>query len=191
METLHSRRALRPMPPAQAGFTLIELLAVVAVLAVLLGLAVPWAAAIGGSARLSAFSNAFVGHLRLARSEAIKRNARVVLCKSADGQGCASSGGWDQGWIVFHDADNDGARDAGEAIIDRSEALPGGLHFAGNLHVSRYVSFSPTGGTRLVSGAFQAGTLTLCRGAGQEGRQIVLNSVGRPRIEKLNVSACD
>jgi len=35
----------------------------------------------------------------LARSEAIKRNARAVLCPSADGSSCEASGGWHRvGW---------------------------------------------------------------------------------------------
>ena len=43
------------------------------------------------------------------------------------------------------------------------------------------------GATKLVGGGFQAGTLTLCRQSGRagEGRQIILNAVGRPRVQKV------
>jgi type IV fimbrial biogenesis protein FimT len=171
---------------------LIELLVVMAVSAVLLVVGVPSMAAVIKSVKLSSASNGFLSHLHLARSEAIKRNGRVVLCKSGDGLSCAASGGWEQGLIVFHDSNNNGSLDAGEAVIERVEALPSDLRLTGNLTVARYLSFAPNGASKLVSGAFQAGTLTLCHQSAPagEGRQIILNAVGRPRIQKVAVNAC-
>ncbi|HXD42081.1 MAG TPA: GspH/FimT family pseudopilin [Ramlibacter sp.] len=168
------------------------MLVVMLIAAVLVTIAIPSMAAIIKSIKLSTASSAFVSYLHLARSEAIKRNSRVVLCKSADGRECSASGGWEQGLIVFHDANNNGTLDAGEAVIVRAEALPSTLKLVGNLNVSRYVSFAPTGATKLIGGGFQAGTLTLCQesvSAG-EGRQIVLNAVGRPRVQKVLLNAC-
>jgi type IV fimbrial biogenesis protein FimT len=54
------------------------------------------------------------------------------------------------------------------------------------------VSFEPSGATRTVGGAFQAGTLTLCRQsvASNEARQIILNAVGRPRVQRLEIASC-
>ena len=174
------------------GFTLTELLVILTIVAVLATVGMPSMADIIGSIRLSSASNVFLSNLHLARSEAIKRNGRVVLCKSADGVSCAGGGGWEQGWIVFHDANNNSALDSGEAVIERAHPLAGDLRLTGNFSVARYVSFVSTGGTRLVSGAFQAGTLTLCRqsASGGEARQIVLNAAGRPRIQKVAVDTC-
>lgn len=174
------------------GFTLIELLVVLVIAAVLLMVGVPSMTGIMNSIQLSAASNVFLSSLHLARSEAIKRNSRVALCKSADGVSCASSGGWEQGWFVFHDANNNSALDSGEAVIDRAEPLSPSLRLTGNLNVASYVSFVSTGGTKLVSGAFQAGTLTLCRQSASGGgaRQIILNAAGRPRIQKVTVATC-
>jgi type IV fimbrial biogenesis protein FimT len=144
------------------------------------------------SIRLTSASNNFLSHMYLARSEAIKRNARVALCKSADGATCASSGGWEQGWVVFHDTNNNGLLDAGEPVIARQQALPAALRLTGNQNVAKYVSFEPSGATRTVGGAFQAGTLTLCRQsvASNEARQIILNAVGRPRVQRLEIASC-
>jgi type IV fimbrial biogenesis protein FimT len=174
------------------GYTLFELLVTLAVMSVLVAAAVQGMDAIGRSVKLSSFSNVFVSQLYLARSEAIKRNSRVVMCKSAEGVACAANGGWEQGWLVFHDRNNNGLRDAGEAIIHRVEPLPAGYRFSGNMNVARYISFSPTGGTRLISGAFQAGTLTLCRRSVElsEARQVVINAVGRPRIRRATLPDC-
>lgn len=174
------------------GFTLLELLVTVAILGLLLGIGTPIVASIGDGMRLAAITSTFLSQLHLARSEAIKRNAPVSLCKSRDGARCAPGGGWEQGWIVFHDADNDSLRAPQEIVLQRHEALPAGFRLAGNVPVNRYVSFAPTGGTRTPSGAFQAGTLTVCKASAQAtaGRQIVINAVGRPRWQKVELERC-
>lgn len=186
-------RTARMLPRrAGRGFTLVELLATVAVMGVLAVVAVPSMTSIIDSIKLSSASNVFVAGLHLARSEAIKRNSRVVLCKTLDGIACTPAGGWEQGWIVFHDANNNGQRDGAEVIVQRELPLSTSLRFKGNLNVARYVSFAPTGATRLVGGGFQAGTLTVCRHSAQAGeaRQIILNAVGRPRVYKSAVADC-
>jgi type IV fimbrial biogenesis protein FimT len=174
------------------GFTFLEMLVVIAVAAVLVAVAIPSMASMMKSIKLSSASNSFLSYLHLARSEAIKRNSRVVLCKSADGLSCTQSGGWEQGLIVFHDANNNGTLDVAETIIVRAGALPSTLKLVGNLNVARYVSFAGNGATKLVGGAFQAGTLTLCHASlsAGEGRQIILNAVGRPRVQKVLLNAC-
>ncbi|HSH90159.1 MAG TPA: GspH/FimT family pseudopilin [Ramlibacter sp.] len=182
----------RPSRSRARGFTLIEMLAVVAILGVLACVSIPSMKTAFNSIKLSSATNVFVSGLHLARSEAIKRNARVVLCKSANGDTCSTAGGWEQGWIVFHDANNNGARDPQEAIIQREQPLSASLRLTGNLNVAKYVSFVPTGATKLTGGAFQAGTLTVCRHSADavEGRQIVLNAVGRPRVLKASLASC-
>lgn len=184
--------ALLPQPASQRGFTLIELMMVIAVMVVLVPISVSSLAEITDSIKLTSASNSLLSHILYARTEAIKRNNRVVLCKSTDGVACAAAGGWEQGWILFHDANNNGAREEPETLVHHEAALSGNLKFTGNLNVARYLSFAPSGATRLVGGGFQAGTLTLCRESAEagEGRQIILNAVGRPRIQRVIVQSC-
>lgn len=165
---------------------------VIAVTAVLLALAVPSMARIVDSTRLTFYSNSFLAAMYLARSEAIKLNGRVAMCKSGDGVRCLTAGGWDQGWIVFHDPNDNGVADAGERILHYTQALASGFKLWGNQNVARYISFTSSGRTRLASGAFQAGTLTLCKQTGgtAQARQIVINNTGRARVEKLVATAC-
>ncbi len=172
------------------GVTLLEVLMVMAISGVLAMIAAPSMSAIVNSARLSSASNTFVTGLHHARSEAIKRRSRVVLCKSGDGLTCLDSGGWEQGWIVFHDENNNGYREDPEHIIRHEGRMGGKLRL--NQNVARYVSFTPTGTTRLVGGGFQAGTLTLCHQSesSSEARQIILNAIGRPRVDKAPVASC-
>lgn len=176
-----------------AGFTLIELLVVVALVAILQSLAAPALAGFVNSTRLTTAVNSLFSSLLLARSEAIKRNSRAVVCKSsAAGDACIKTGGWEQGWIVFHDANNNTLLDAGEAVVSRMPALAPSLRFTGNDPLVNYVSFTPMGKTKYPSGAFQAGTLTVCQeSAGSvDARLIVISSTGRPRTERTTVNRC-
>lgn len=175
-----------------AGMTFVELLIVLSIAAIMLTLAVPSFDAVLQGNRFSTFANAYLTHLHMARSEATKRNARVALCKSADGVSCTTTGSWDQGWIVFHDANNNAQTDSGETILRVNEALPTNWVLQGNTPVANYVSYAAMGGARMTSGAFQAGTLTLCRASpsGGEARSIVISATGRPRVQTANVATC-
>jgi len=97
------------------GFTLIELMVAIMVLGILLGVAVPSFRDAALSSRLTAYANDLVASAQIARSEAIKRNAPVTLCASSNGTTCATSGGWQVGWIV---------RLADGTILQRQQALP-------------------------------------------------------------------
>lgn len=175
-----------------AGFTLVELLVVITIAAILQAVAVPAMADFVNASRQTNAINTLLVSLHLARSEAIKRKQRAVVCKSETGQACTSSGEWGQGWLVFHDANNNAQLDAGEVVLVHQQAIPEAVRLTGNQPVSRYVSYTPTGTTEYVSGAFQAGTLTAC--APSDGpvsaRQIVISSSGRPRTVRTTLASC-
>lgn len=165
---------------------------VLAVLASLVYAALPAVQGMVHSAGLAAAARDMLSDLQQARSEALRRNRRVAMCKSADGVQCAASGGWEQGWILFHDENGNGAVDDGDDIVARREALPAGFRLTGNQPVATYVSYTPVGASKLTSGGFQAGTMTLCRlsGVPAEGREIILNALGRPRVQRSTVDVC-
>ena len=164
----------------QRGFTLVELLVTLAVAAVLLTLAVPGFGNLVRDNRLATSANAFATAVALARSEAIKRAAVVSLCKSADGQACAGGGGWEQGWLVFVDADGDGQRQPAETLLAVHGPLGGSVTLRGDSALRDALSFGPTGATR----GMQAGLLVLCddRGFGSQARGLVLSPSGRLSI---------
>jgi type IV fimbrial biogenesis protein FimT len=174
------------------GFSVIELLVVLALLVLIPALVSPALSSVVNSSRLYSGAEAIFNSLLLARSEAVRRNDKVVVCKSANGVACAITGDWNQGWIVFHDANNNGNVDAGEAIVYREAALSERIHLSGNGPVSNYVSYGPHGKTTLVSGAFQAGTITACIASKgkTDARQVVINISGRPRQARTTVDAC-
>jgi type IV fimbrial biogenesis protein FimT len=169
---------------AAAGFTIIELMITLAVIGVLLALAAPSFSDIILSSRLSSYANDFVASTHLARSEAIKRNARVSICVSANGTSC-TTGNWSQGWVVFHDANNNDAIDSGEAVIERRAALIPGF------------SMTSSGGALLrfdpAASAGTATTVTVCRktpSVGNEERVVTLTATGRAWVDKTAAASC-
>lgn len=193
----HGSISCRPLhlPPAcLRGFSLVELLVVTAISAVLVSIAMPSIGAMLVAQKSASTTNRFLASLHLARGEAIKRNGRVVMCKSSDGAQCTTSGGWEQGWLLFHDRNNNAWWEADEPVIQQQVGTADGLHLSGNAPVASYVSYAPTGRARLVSGAFQAGTFTLCpTGWGSGGdavRKIILGGPGRPRLQPGTVADC-
>jgi type IV fimbrial biogenesis protein FimT len=170
------------------GFTLIELLVTVAVIAIVLTIGMPSFQQVIMTNRMATQANDLLGSMNLARSEAVKRGQRVVLCKTADPfaatPACTTSTSdtWGQGWLIFVDSDNDATLDAGEILLKVHQSIfPSTL--SGNTNVANYLSYAADGTTRLTSNAFQSGTLTLCPGtSGMTGRSIVVNAAGRARI---------
>lgn len=156
----------------------------VSVLGVLAAIAAPsFNNAILGN-KLAAFANDFVGAAQLARSEAIKRNAVVHLCRSTDGASCAGSGTFQQGWIVFHDANDDGVVDSGERVVQTQKPISTDFHFTSNLYS---LKFQPTG-----AGATPA-ALTICRAwpsAGSQERTIQLSATGRASVTTTRTGTC-
>lgn len=141
------------------------------------------------SVKLSTASVGFLSDMELARGEAFARNTTVVMCKSADGHTCATTGAWDQGWIVFADANSNGRFERGEKVIVRSPRLASSLRFSGDL---RAVSFSPAGAVKLSGALAGKGTLTVCRvsAAVAEARSITVAATGGSRVLRSTVSRC-
>lgn len=73
------RQRLRSRPAAARGFTIIELMITLVVAAILLAIAIPSFNYLTVSSKLTTTANTLVNALGIARSEAIKRNANVVV----------------------------------------------------------------------------------------------------------------
>lgn len=108
-----------------AGFTVVELMVVVAVVGILAIIAVPSMSALMNANRLNGASGELIAALQVARSEAIRRNARVTVCASTDGTTCSTSGAWAQ-WIV-HGNDNATATDE----VIRNDRPTGSVQISG------------------------------------------------------------
>ncbi|WP_024327736.1 Tfp pilus assembly protein FimT/FimU [Thioalkalivibrio sp. AKL19] len=164
------------------GITAIELMVALGVLAILAMLAAPSFGQMLERQRVIGATNSLLNAMHLARSEAIKRNERVTLCPSSDGETCREDGDWADGWIWFADRGNTGDRADGDPLIGHAAPNLANVQVSGNSPVRDYVSYVPRGTTQRTSGALQMGSFTVC-GRAEEGRRVIVSSIGRPRSE--------
>ena len=178
------------------GFTLIELIVAVSILSILMGVAAPSLRDLFMNAAVTGQANDLLSSLAVARSEAIKRGVRTGVCTSTNGTSCTSSQ-WNEGWLVFIDADMDGNKDAGTTSLRTQAAIEAQNTFTSTGHGTngsggRYIEYSPSG---TLIGTLSTVTFTLCdtrtvatvgaAAANLKGRRITISSTGRPRIERL------
>lgn len=157
-----------------AGVTLLELLTIVMILSILATIAIPSFVDMVRRNRITSESNYLLSMLMLARSEAIKRNMRITLCKSNDGQSCSTLANvyWHHGIIVFVDANANRNLDAEEIVIRAESAF------------SSVDKISFTGGDALTYRAngvpSSGGTFTISSGTLQ--KKVIVSLAGRSRI---------
>jgi type IV fimbrial biogenesis protein FimT len=78
-------------------------MATLAIVALVTSFSVPALTGLIGGAGVTAATNALIADMRLARSEAVRRGTRVVICGSRDGANCSGSRDWEAGWLLFAD----------------------------------------------------------------------------------------
>lgn len=163
------------------GFTLIELLVALVVLGILLSIGMPAFGRIIDQQRIDSGLSSLTGSLNMARQEAVRRNRPVTLA--------AIEGDWGNGWLMFLDSNHNGRHDAGETLL-REIASDAVVRIDANTPVASYVRFNGRGESQLLNGGFQAGTFRFCPlAAGDEGRRVVINQVGRWRVERGVIEA--
>lgn len=172
------------------GFTLLEALVAMAVLGILVGLAAPAMTDLRARHQLQAQGEAFLDSLVLARSEALRRQLRVSVCPQGMAGQCDALGRWQQGWLVFVDANHNGLRDSGELLLEARAAVPQLVQVNVTNTVKNYYSYNAEGRSATVNGAFMAGTWRFCRSGTSQGWQVVANALGRPRIEAYAQQLC-
>lgn len=161
------------------GFTLIELIVTMALAMLLLTMAAPALERTVRNHRLTTLANDLLILLHLTRSEAVRRDATVVMCKSADGQQCGGPG-WSAGWIVFVNADNDRPPtvDPGEEILRRYPALPSGYTLAASHNFTNFIAYRSSGRSN------NMGRFVFCKDGrlAQHSRALFISITGRARV---------
>ena len=173
-----------------SGFTLFELITALMVLGTVLALGVPIFIDLIRSNRAAANANELVSALSIARSEAVRRGARVTLCASDDGATC--SGTWSDGWIVVADgAANDIAAPVVSDVL-RAWSAPSGApnvttrRTNGNPVAATWVRFLPRGDVRTNGVVPLLFRIQPAMCSGEQGRDIELSAVGRTNVTRFS-----
>ncbi len=175
---------------------MIELMVALAVLAIIISVGLPQMSVFFKGGRMVTIPNDLLAGLHIARSEAIKRNGRVTMCKSADAGAaspvCATGAvDWDEGWFVFVEGS-----DAGNTIGSYSSSNDGAILkvntgvennkatiTADSTQIADYVTFTSRGTPKQANGATQSGLFRVCDDRGlSSARGVVLNASGRVRV---------
>ena len=198
------------------GFTLLELLTVITVLGILAALSVPTLESLVKRNRAVSVTNELLVSYQLARDEAMLRGRRVVVCRRArpasenavcneanlgganhcscaQGAVDSSNDGWEDGWLVFEDLNENNLADSGETLIKVFDPIA--VNFTvrdgdGSPHYER-IYFDP-------DGTSIAGSLQVCQ-VGTEtsadsdrirtARRVLVSRVGQAVI--MNGTECD
>ena len=162
-----------------SGFTLLELVIVVALVAIVMAIAIPSMRTFTQNDRLTTQINTLVGHLAYARSEAVLRSQQVSLCVSSNNTSCTGGTAWENGWIIYIDADSDGVFGAGEEILRVRQALAGS-----NTLKPATIGTQLTYDNRGFATATSVGSFSLCDSRGATyGKAIAISNTGRVRKE--------
>lgn len=182
MRSQQAHRHLATTLPVK-GFTLLEALACVAVIGTLAALAVPALSKLLLQQRVLTTQHALIAHLHLARTTAIWRRKKTLICPSSNGRQCINASNWSAGWLVFLDPDGNGQPDQDTDII-RFTAHPTSVHLLVHSSPGRSnVRYLPDGRS-----AGSNTTLSICDSAGVAQAQIIINNAGRVRSTKPGIS---
>lgn len=170
----------------QAGFTILELMIVITIAAALAALALPSLKDWNRNGHRTAATTTLLATIHLARSEAVKRNARVAICPS-DKPGvvdatCSGNKNFASGWIVFLDEDNDldHGPDADEEVLAAVDPI--------NANFSIFTTKGETGlyfrpnGRMVTSDGNDITDFNICDDRGpDQGRVVSIINSGRPQ----------
>lgn len=167
------------------GFTLFELIITLAIICITLAIAIPSFDKQIRHSHTEAATLTLLNAIETSRSTAVFTNTRTMLL--------ATNKKWHDGWVLFIDADDDGALDNEETIVQNENSLKG-VFISARAPANEYVSFIGTGEGRKPgkrnAGALLMGTIKICPERKGPGYSLVLSRGGRTRVAKLTAEEC-
>ena len=162
-----------------SGFSLVETLIVLAIIAAVVGFAVPGLQNQIISKEVDAASGRLFRDLQLARVNSIRWGVPVVLCPSPDGASCRFGEQWRHGWIGFEDRNRNQHRENGEEIL---LSRPSTTSVSVEWRSPNWLRFSPDGE------AWPNGHFRICSNDLSEARAVIIYRTGRVRVDDRSPS---
>jgi len=178
------------------GFTIPEIMITLGVIAIVLSTAVPSMSNMIKDNRLATQLNRVVADIHFARSEAVKRDVRVILCRSASPNAPTPVCGgtervWDTGYIIFADDgkySNKVYNDGTDVLLRRGQPTLPGIKIRTNATWNNNLEFNSNGTTNEDN---YTAKMSLCDDRGTEqGRQIQVMPNGIPKLYADNIDDC-
>jgi len=175
------------------GISTVELIIVLSIASILMTAAAPSMGTFVRNNRLQSQSFALLRTMHYARSEAIKRKTRVVLCRSADPTAATPTCGgvsytWTSGYLVFASGDaNSTYEPANDVLLRVGTPVDSGMTVRTNSTSNNNLEYNSDGTTNEGGGTAR---FAVCdsRG-GSVGRQIEVSPVGRPALSQGSVGS--
>jgi type IV fimbrial biogenesis protein FimT len=177
------------------GFTLPEILITMGIISIILSLAVPSVSGMIKDNKLVTHLNAMVSDIHFARSEAVKRDVRVIICRSNNVSATVPTCGgtnyeWSTGYIVFADDGRylNNSYDAGtDTLLRRGMPSDTDVSLRTNDSWNNNLEINPDGSTNETGIAI----MSLCDDRGTDyGKQIQVTNNGIPKLFAGNISDC-
>ena len=178
------------------GITLIELIIALTIAGILMAIATPSLRNFVESNRQTTQVNDLIADISFARSEAIKRNGAVVICKSADPSASpptcdqTASNPWETGRLVFVDTNNDNKFVASDndSLLRVRDLFEGNNTLRPNSpsvspNLSNYLAYSKSGLTTMATPTAADGPhrFKVCNSRGRV-RGVILETTGRTQL---------
>ena len=190
------RHVQLPAVRRSAAFTLVELVTTLAVTLTALAVGVPAFESLIDNQRIHAGTNRLVAHLQFARSEAVKRDVRVIMCRTANPNSSSPVCGgsektWTTGYIIFADDGNytnNLYNSSTDILLRRGQVPPSGVDLRGNAIWNKNLIFNPNGTTHEDGNTAE---MSICDDRGTvKGRQIIVAASGIPKLHSGGIDTC-
>ncbi len=166
-------RRFRPVR-SQHGISLVEQIMVLAITAILTGIAVPPLHHVLSRNRLQVAQTDFIAALQHARTTAATSGKRTLFCPSADGRRCSKGSRWDGGWLLGHDTDGDHQPDKLPSYVGPAYSSGVRITSSSGRHDVRFKPDGSAAGSNL--------TLAFCQpGSAEPVLSVVVSNSGRIR----------
>jgi len=191
---LKKSKTKRGTPRKHGGFTLAEFVTTLAIMAVVTAMTLPNLINPLVEMRLSTVASQFANTLTMARSEAQRQRAVVLICPRSAQNGCTNNASnWNQGWFMFVDTNTNDQFDANETILQVHSNLDSRTTLSES-NQAPLIKMDATGATMGLSSGIRTFKLT-DSGTRSVARYVVLDRTSRARVLtdsecKANTSGC-
>lgn len=163
---------------ASQGLSLIELLVTLSIISLVLFVGLPSISDIIRKNQLDTTTQDLLTAIQTTRTLAVMQHKRAVLKANTD---------WRQGWELFIDDNDNGARDSNEELLFSQGAIDS-LNIT-STNAMKTISFINTGESRQANGssggAFLAGNISICGKKNTKGYKLILARGGRTRVSPI------